>query len=410
MCSELFYRKVLCGLSLLGLWLLPGSAGTFTIESAAAYAGRNNPDLKAARQTVEEARARVLQAGGLPNPELETEVLPNLAGREFSAGIFLSRKFPLTQRLKLEKAASITAVHQAEAEIDLAQRALQHKVRALVVQRLGQQAASLNLQQQRSAARELAASASRAADVGEAALAEKAQFELEAAQLEVPLLRLGLESERTTGALRPLLGLPAGEAMEIKGSLPPPSATAPAPREFTNHPGWQAAVLKAENAHRSIALARAARWEDFTLGIGYERTHNDDAGAGMERDNAAILRFSIPLPLRRHNAGHVEEAQAAAVRADLEAAAMASGLKAEAAAAAGEMKALANLYGQTKNRLLPQAVTLEQQIIQLRKSGQGTVAAELGARRQRLDLESAALDALRDWHLARIRYEAAIGK
>ncbi|MCQ6473622.1 TolC family protein, partial [Vibrio parahaemolyticus] len=44
------------------------------------------------------------------------------------------------------------------------------------------------------------------------------------------------------------------------------------------------------------------------------------------------------------------------------------------------------------------------------ESGQTDLLTILRAREQRLQLEAAALDAVRDFHLARIRYEAAIGK
>jgi cobalt-zinc-cadmium efflux system outer membrane protein len=43
------------------------------------------------------------------------------------------------------------------------------------------------------------------------------------------------------------------------------------------------------------------------------------------------------------------------------------------------------------------------------EAGQADLLSVLRAREQRLQLESAALNAERDFHLARIRYEAATG-
>ncbi|MDB6071012.1 MAG: TolC family protein, partial [Verrucomicrobiales bacterium] len=117
---------------------LPTSAQArpFSPDSAAAYAIAHNPDLAVARATLDEARARVLQAGNLANPELETEVRPNLAGREFSAGITYSQRFPLTNRLRLEKALSLAAVKTAEIEIQANARTLAAEVKGVAVQGL----------------------------------------------------------------------------------------------------------------------------------------------------------------------------------------------------------------------------------------------------------------------------------
>lgn len=43
------------------------------------------------------------------------------------------------------------------------------------------------------------------------------------------------------------------------------------------------------------------------------------------------------------------------------------------------------------------------------KTGEADLLSVLRAREQQLELEAAILDASRDFHLARIRYEAAVG-
>jgi cobalt-zinc-cadmium efflux system outer membrane protein len=44
------------------------------------------------------------------------------------------------------------------------------------------------------------------------------------------------------------------------------------------------------------------------------------------------------------------------------------------------------------------------------RKGQGELQAVFRSREKRLELSSARLDALRGFHLARVRYEAAIGQ
>ena len=235
-------------------------------------------------------------------------------------------------------------------------------------------------------------------------------MELEVSQLAILTLQTNAELATLAGSLRPKLGSPPDEPVTFTGTLAPPAPASTLPADAARHPAYQAALSKSEAALRAIDLVRAKRWEDLTVGVGYERTHNDDAGAGMERENAAVIRFSIPLPLRRDQSGHLAEAEAAAKRSVMEADAVAATLRAEAAAAMAEMKAHAAIHAETTSQLLPQATELEARFTQLQKSGQAPMADVLRARRQRLALESAAMDARRDFHLARIRLEAASGR
>ncbi len=383
-------------------------AESFTPDSAAAYAVRHNPDLAAARLGIDQAKARLTQAGGLANPELESEIRPNLAGREFSASIGFSQRFPLTHRLRLEKEISAAAVTLAEYEIAAATRILTTSVRQIAIQLQSLQSRQDILTKQQSAARELASAMAKSALSGETPPLETAQLELEAAQLSILALQSTSGSATLTGALRPLLGGPTHHPIQITGTLPAP-VLPPASSGPSQHPDYLAALSKATTARRSIDLVKANRWEDFTVGVGYERTHDDDEGAGLERDNSAVLRFSLPLPLKKHNAGHLEEALATATRATLEAAATASRLRAEAAAAMDEMKAFSAIHQQTATQLLPQAEALEARFAQLQKNGQAALTDVLRARQQRLALESTALDARRDFSLAKLRYQAATG-
>jgi len=60
--------------------------------------------------------------------------------------------------------------------------------------------------------------------------------------------------------------------------------------------------------------------------------------------------------------------------------------------------------------LLPLVVEQTTKLEKAYETGQVDLITLLRAREQRLQLEAASLDALRDFHLARIRYEAATGK
>ena len=62
------------------------------------------------------------------------------------------------------------------------------------------------------------------------------------------------------------------------------------------------------------------------------------------------------------------------------------------------------------DKLLPLVIEQTSKLEKAYESGQTDLLTVLRARDQRLQLEAAALDAVRDFHLARIRYEAATGK
>jgi cobalt-zinc-cadmium efflux system outer membrane protein len=104
------------------------------------------------------------------------------------------------------------------------------------------------------------------------------------------------------------------------------------------------------------------------------------------------------------------EAEATAHRRGAEATALAASLRAEAATARAEMVAAAAAYRQTSTLLLPKARQLEDRFFAAYQSGQAPLTEVLRTREKRLALEAAGLDARRDFNLARVRYEAAVGR
>ena len=90
--------------------LLPLRAATFSPDQAVRHALSANRDLAAARLLVAEAVARQEQSGRLSNPEVETELRPNLNGREGILALGVTQRFPLTGRLRRERAVTAAEV------------------------------------------------------------------------------------------------------------------------------------------------------------------------------------------------------------------------------------------------------------------------------------------------------------
>lgn len=389
-----------------------GRAETFTLERAVAYALKHNPEIAAARFAVEEARGRLLQSGRLANPEVESELKPNVRGREVSFGVGFMQRFPLTGRLRLEKAVSKAEVAAAEAEVRAAEWRLAMSVRQMGVKLLSLEQSRALKAKQIANSTELAKSAAELAKRAEGSEAEAAQFELEAQQLELDVLQIDSDKASLTGDLRPLLGIAADGEIDITGTLPEVNLPQSSAVDVAQRADYQAAQARVDAARQGVDLAKANKWEDASAGIAAEVDRAEDAPEGLQTDGFIGLKFSIPLPWWNKNEGKIKEAEAAVQRTQKEAETVALKVRTEASAALSEMKAAARILSQTTDTLLPKAKQIEEKLNGFYKQAQpgAQLSDVLRAREKRLALEQARLDALRSYHLARIRYAAATGR
>jgi cobalt-zinc-cadmium efflux system outer membrane protein len=161
-----------------------------------------------------------------------------------------------------------------------------------------------------------------------------------------------------------------------------------------------------------VALAKASKWEDVHVGLAAEIDRSEDAPEGLQTDGFLGLKVSVPLPLWNKNEGRVLEAEASAGRLEKEAVALAARVRAEAAAAHGEMRAAQSIATQAKDMLIPKAILLEERLTDAYRTAQpgSQLSDVLRAREKRFALEKAKLDALRAFHLARVRFDAAMGR
>jgi cobalt-zinc-cadmium efflux system outer membrane protein len=397
----------------LSLWVATSTRAAgpdLTLDSAVVLALTHNADLAVARMRVAEAASRVGNAGRWSNPELQTEFKPNVRGREGSLIVGFNQRFPLTSRLRLEKAVSRSEVAVAEAEVREAERQLALAVRTVGIRLLALRAHAELMERQLRNSRELSANVARAARVGEGSELETAQLELETAQLEPRQVQLKAETEPLEGQLRLLLGLPPTAQMNL-AELPDAPASSSSNSATTETRADDAvARAKLDSANQSIELARASRWEDATIGFFGEVERGVDAPNGVKTDGFVGLRFSVPLPIWNDRRGQVGEAAARAARIESEADALAVRIRAEVAAAVGQQEAAAKQQRSIDDKLLPMARDLERRLIRLHSEGQAPFTDVLRAFERRLQLEASAIDARRDSRLAHVRWMAATGQ
>lgn len=382
---------------------------TLSLDDISPRVRQNNLQLAAARLRIEEAQGRLDSAGRLADPELDFDFAQNVRTPEHGGRLGFMQRFPLTGRLRLEKAVSRAQLAAAEAEVRDIERKLVGEARAFAVKLLAlRQQRALRLKQIANS-REIGEFLVRRVQTGEASVTDVAQLELERGQLATALLQLDGERAALLGTLRPLLGVPAAAPLEITGTLTMPGALPQATANPEQRGDFQAAQHGTEAARENAALAKAKKWADLGVGVTAEHTRAEDAPDGLQRDTMVGVKFSLPLPLWNANEGRIREANAAAKRAEMEAAALGASIRAEAIGARGEMAALAKAVSSIADDLLPQAQRIEEQRRTAYGIGQTAFTEVVRARGGRFEIEAQLVTALRDYHLALTRYLAATG-
>lgn len=401
-------RSSLPFLILLLASLSTASALDLSLSDIATRVRYHHPALKAARLAIEEAKGRQLGAGRLSNPTLGYD-FQNQSNVSPQTGVFsIDQSFPITRRLSLEKKLTSQLVEAAALEVRDAERKLIAEAQQQVVQLLtiGKQRALR--QQQTELAQKLSDFASGRAKAGEVSPLDAKQVQLDAQRLRVESRLLEAQSVSLLGQLKPMLGLRSEDALSITGDLP--AMVMPASTSWMMRPDYLLAQTKVAAAQTGKDLAKAKRLPDVTAGFFGSREMQDVTPGQRERTGFIGFRISIPLPFWNRNQGEIAERAASAERARLESEALAVQINGEAGTARREMETNASIVRETRDSLLPLAVEQMAAMQKAYESGQADLLAVLRARDQRLQLEAASLDALRDFHLARIRYEAATGK
>lgn len=368
-----------------------------------------NPDLAAARLRIREALGRMNQSGRLANPEIETAIEHDPHFRERKLEIGFVQRFPLTNRLRLEKDVTLAEYKASEAEVREVERQIIAEAREGVVNVLAIRQRRELLNRQSALSKEFADFLAGIAEKGEGSRLDAGQAKLEAAGLSLEMRQLDASETAAIGTLKPLLGMLPAETLLVSGTLPAPAL----PAAGVNHarrPDYQAAVLQADAAAKGVALEQAKRYDDVEAGIfaGAEKT--EDAPEGHDKEALVGLRFKFPLPLWNKNEGAIQEARALKERKDKEANALARSIHLEAETARAEMEQWSKLLEELGGTLIPLAEEQAKAAEDAFRQGQGDIQTVFRNREKRLQLAAARLDALLQFNLARVRHEAAVGK
>jgi cobalt-zinc-cadmium efflux system outer membrane protein len=384
-------------------------AQLITLNSVADRIRAQNPDLAAARLRIDEALGRMNQSGRLANPEFETSLESGARFRERRFEIGFSQRFPVTDKLPLEKAVSAIEVQAARAEVQEVERLLIADARQAIVKVLAIRQRRDLLKSQSTLSAEFAKLLSEAAGRGEGSPLDAGQAKLEAASLAVEMRQLDASEAAAIGEMKPLLGMSPATPVFVEGTLPAPTIPTGQVNLYLR-PDYQAAVLAASAAKQGVALEHAKRYDDVEAGIFAASDRSEDAPNGYDREGIVGIRFRIPLPLWNRNEGNIQAAQAIQERKEKETVALGRTIRLEVEAARAEMLEWLKLSNELNDVLVPLAEEQAGAAEKAFSAGQGELQAVFRSREKLLQLAGARLDAVREFHLARVRYEAALSK
>ena len=297
----------------------------------------------------------------------------------------------------------------AETEVKDVERRLASEAGAALIEILVIRQRRELLADQSQLAGQLAETLQQAAEKGEASLLDASQARVEILRHTTAIRQLDAAEAAAIGRLKPLLGMRPGAKLVVSGKLP--DVVLPrAKGNPNNRPDYRASQLLTEAAAQGIALEQARRVDDLEGGFftGIERS--EDLPEGRRNEGIIGVRFKIALPFWDKNEGGIQQAQARHARKQLETIALGRAIALEAEAALAEMREWAAIAGEISTRLLPLAADHAEKTAAAYQAAQADLPSVLRAREQGLQLAGSHLDALREFHLARLRYSAAIGQ
>lgn len=407
---------LLLWLLLLGNSIAQGQSTNLSLAGAVQTALLNNRDLRAARYTLEQAQARLQQAGRWANPEIEisgqSDVLfGNQGEAAFSAGIY--QAFPLTSRLSISRQIGQLDIERAQREILNYERLLVERVRIHYIRVVsGEAKVALWKRIEKQQAEIVAAATQRLAagqgSATESALASAAQTaawnHLNEAETQVELDRITLKT---------LLGFPSDHSIYLRDSL---SQITDSLRKKTGErptvlqrSDAELLLLDTDRAELAIQLAQSEAWEGLRIGVEYTYDRGMDEPEGLGTDQFLGLKVSIPLPLWNRNQGTAAEKQA--LRAEMQARLEALRLEIANSLAASlrEVQLLQQRVAQIRQRGITSLQTHEKDLRKGVEEGRVDLRDWLAVRSQLTELQVAEVAATAELSEAYARLGAVVG-
>ena len=386
--------------------------GVITARQAMAAALINNPKLTAYAWEIRAAEASALQAGLLPNPELEIEL------EEFGGSGDLSGLDASETTLQLSQLIELGAKRPKRTQIfhlkrDLAQWDYESKRLDVLTEAMRRFIEVLASQEHLALAHESVRLAQEIHDTVEARVTSgrvapvemtKSKIALSAAQIELRHAESDLEIARahlaaTWGSASAAFEKVAGE---FEGVKVPPSIKQLA-SDISGNPDIERWITEVEHHRASVDLERANGIPDLTVAGGVK--YLEETG-----DNAFIVGISLPLPLFDRNQGGIREAQSRLSKVHEEQKATELGVS---IALAETHQKLSSAYEDAitlKNEILTGSQSAFDVVNQMYRQGKAGYLDVLDSQRTLIEARAHYIDALATYHKALADMERLLGK
>lgn len=393
------------------------SVQRLTPAQAVAKALASNKELEAARGLIVQARARGEVSGRLDNPEISFDYSTDWAFNdegESSLGIGFSQRFPVTKRISILKRIAEDEISMAEEEVRNRERLVVREIE-LLCNEFAYLESQLELRRSLVAIdREFEAFVVSRVEAAEASPVDLNQIRIELFALQQEMGQLAIDRDKTVGKLRPLLGLGESSVVEIEHRIRVPRLApelSPFGREaLDTHPAYRLHALLAEVAGKRSSLARASRWEDISVGVALEEERSVDAPVGIGRDRFLGVSVSIPLPVRGRHKGLERESLSILAQRQSELAARSLELLNAAASLREEVLSLYRQASHYETNITPLVERNHKEMAEAYSAGQISLNELFRSQSQRLKIQSAHLEMVRDYEQAWVEWKAATAR
>jgi outer membrane protein, heavy metal efflux system len=384
-------------------------SSTLSTQSLAKRVSNNNPQLRAAKLKINEAAGRLSQSGRNANPTLGIGVNKSIPGTEGELGVSFSQRFPITNKLSLEKRVSADQLLIAKEEIKIAEQQLITAAQLIAVEILQLDSQQSNIDKQITSLQTIATFIDKAATAGELSPLDAAQTKLEIQTLTIQKTQLASQRNLLTTQLKQYIGLPSDKPLTLTGSLP--SLSIPSQSlSLTDRADYRAKALEFQYAKSNILLEKSKRYDDVELSVSSALGRTEDEPVGAETEGAIGMGLSIPLPFYDKNEGNIEAATASAQRATLERSALGAEITLQVAMHKQEMQAWLDQNAAVRNQLIPLAQKTSADLEAAYKNGQGDFTSFLKSKNQELALQNSLLENNLKFYQARVKFYAALGQ
>lgn len=391
-------------------------AATITLEQAWQVAENANATLRQAKAQLAAAQGEATDARALlwNNPKLsgdrvrreipQTDV-PSETRREWSTG--LEQTFEIAGQQGYRRKATQLQLQAVDASIEDTRRAVRAEVERRFVQVLSLQERIVTERQSLKIIEDTAASVKKRVAAGEDSKLDGNLASVEAvrASNQIGVLEELLIQARADLAIT--LQLPGDVLPIVSGSLgmAPPAYTLEALlSSAANRPLLRALDYREQSARNRLALERASRYPDVTVGLSTGRE-----GSVAARERLTTLTLSIPLPVFRNNAGGIGRAATELSQAQIEREASVRDTGSNINSLWQKLQSLAARVNALQQNILPALEENQRLSVKSLQAGEIGLFQLLVVNRQVLDGRRDLIDAQTELRLTRISLHQTAG-